>query len=187
MATSLSPRRRFIAVLAGGFLGALARYLLSGGIQAELGKGWPYYILLINITGAFLLAFATVLADATFLVGPTRRLFINVGFLGAYTTFSSLALGDLLLFTKEQWFPALLYLILSIVGGVVAVLLGDWLGQWFVNRARRLTTQKKEARKKSGLLSFPSYSHENDDHVNVEDDLLLPDFKNNRETKQPRP
>lgn len=75
------------------------------------------------MTGAFLLALVTTLADATILVGPTRRLFINVGLLGAYTTFSSLALGDVLLMTGEHWLSALVYLILSGLGGIIAVLL----------------------------------------------------------------
>src|SRR5438105_15435965 len=91
-----SLRRRLIAVLCGGFCGTITRYLLSGLIQSYLGKAWPYDILFINVTGAFILSFATTLAETTLLVGPTRRLFINVGFLGAYTTFSSLALGHVL-------------------------------------------------------------------------------------------
>ncbi len=77
--SALSTRRRFMIVLCGGFLGAMARYLLSGAIQAELGKGWPYDILFINLTGALLLAFVTPLADATLFIGPTRRLFLTLG------------------------------------------------------------------------------------------------------------
>src|SRR5476651_604219 len=108
MGTTLSARRRILAVFAGGFCGTIARVLLSMLVQSRLGNGWPYDILLINLTGAFLIAFFTTLADTTFLIGPTRRLFINVGFLGAYTTFSSLALGDVLQFQKGHWFPGLL-------------------------------------------------------------------------------
>jgi fluoride exporter len=137
VARTLTPRRRLLAVMAGGFLGAIARYLLSLFVQSHLGKAWPYDILLINITGALALAFVTTLADATFLIGPTRRLFINVGFLGAYTTFSSLALGDILLFVGGKWLPALLYLFLSLIGGVLAVFLGDWLGQRVVGWRRQ--------------------------------------------------
>ena len=107
----------FLLSSAGGFCGTVTRYLLSIVVQGWLGKGWPYDILLINVTGAFVLAFVTTLADATFLVGPTRRLFINVGFLGAYTTFSSLTLGDVLLFRNGQWLPGVLYLLLSLLGG----------------------------------------------------------------------
>jgi fluoride exporter len=137
VARTLTLRRRLFAVTSGGFLGAIARYLLSTLIQSHLGKGWPYDILFINITGALILAFVTTLADATFLVGPTRRLFINVGFLGAYTTFSSLSLGDVLLFAGGNWLPALLYLFLSLSGGLLAVLVGDWLGEWVVGRVKR--------------------------------------------------
>ena len=108
MSITLSPARRLLAVFCGGFLGTLARALLSTTFQTHFGNGWPYDILAINLTGAFLLAFFTTLGDVTGLIGPTRRLFINVGFMGAYTTFSSLALGDVLLFSKAVWLPAII-------------------------------------------------------------------------------
>lgn len=136
MTQKLSARRCILAVFCGGFLGTLARYFLSIIIQGWLGKGWPYDILLINLSGALLLAFVNTLADATFLVGPTRRLLINTGFMGAYTTFSSLALGDMLLLSKGQIAPALLYLFASLLGGLCAVLLGDRLGQSLLKRVR---------------------------------------------------
>ena len=141
MARPLSARRQMLAVFCGGFLGTLLRYIVSIGLQDWLGKSWPYDILLINLSGALLLALLTVLADATFLLGPTRRLLLNVGLLGAYTTFSSLALGALLLFSKGQLLPALLYLVFSLCGGVGAVLLGTWLGQWLLGPMRRFAVQ----------------------------------------------
>lgn len=153
MSSTLSTRRRLLAVFCGGFLGTIARYLLSGLIQAQLGKAWPYDILLINISGAFLLACITSLADATFLIGPTRRLFINVGFLGAYTTFSTLSLGADLLLRNGQWFPTLLYLFLSLLGAVVAVSLGDALGQWIINRRRRSAPKSRKTRQLTGTLT----------------------------------
>lgn len=133
----LSAWRRVSAVLIGGFCGTITRYLLSLLIQSWFGKALPYDIFLINITGALILAFITTLADATFLIGPTRRLFINVGFLGAYTTFSSLALGDVQLISHSQEMYALLYFLLSLFGGVLAIMLGDWLGQKVVDRFKR--------------------------------------------------
>jgi fluoride exporter len=135
--SQLSLRRRLLAILCGGFFGTLVRYTLSMLVQGWLGKGWPYDILLINLTGAFCLALVTVLAEATFLVGPTRRLLLTTGFLGAYTTFSSLALGDVLLFGKGAWLPALLYLTLSIGGGIGAVFVGNRLGWLFIARLRQ--------------------------------------------------
>jgi CrcB protein len=140
--TSLSARRCIGAVLGGGFCGTISRYLLSGLIQSYLGKNWPYDILFVNLTGTLLLAFLTILAEASFLVGPTRRLLLNVGFLGAYTTFSSLTLGDVLLDSNGKILVALAYLLLSMVGGVLAVLLGDVFGQWCIARARRSVPPK---------------------------------------------
>lgn len=152
MSRTLSARRRLLAVFGGGFLGTVARYLLSGWIQAGLGKGWPYDILFINISGALLLAFITSLAEATFLIGPTRRLFINVGFLGAYTTFSSLSLGTVLLLRNSHIFPALLYLFLSLVGAVLAVTLGDALGQQFVTAMRRSAPKPEKTHQLTGTF-----------------------------------
>ncbi len=170
---TLSRRRRLLAVLSGGFFGAIARYLLSLLIQSHPGKGWPYDILLINITGALVLAFVTTLADATFLIGPTRRLFINVGFLGAYTTFSSLALGDVLLFAGGNWFPALLYLFLSLVGGVMAVLVGDWLGQWIIKRARHTPAHVVTTRNANGTRAVnSSIEASEEDHLDIQDDVI---------------
>lgn len=182
MAAALSTRRRFAAVLIGGFCGAITRYLLSIGLQAWLGKDWPYDILFINITGALLLALVTTLADDTLLIGPTRRLFINVGFLGAYTTFSSLVLGDMLLLGKGQWLSALLYFMGSFGGGVLAVWLGDWLGQWYLRVRRRAVMQTKVTRKRTGALgALSSDESANEDHVDIQDDLLLPGRIDERE------
>lgn len=132
----LALPRRLLAVLVGGFLGTLIRYGLSMLIQAWLGTNWPYDILLINLTGACVLALLTTLAELTMLIGPTRRLLLTTGFLGAYTTFSSLALGDVLLLDKGAWLLALVYLVLSLVGGLAMVWLGDRLGHWLVARMR---------------------------------------------------
>jgi len=187
MAAALSTRRRCAAVLIGGFCGAITRYLLSSGMQAWLGKGWPYDILLINITGALLLAVVTTLADDTFLVGPTRRLFINVGFLGAYTTFSSLALGDDLLLSSGEFLSALLYLALNITGGVLAVWLGDWLGQWLISKTRRTARRSMTTRTLAlTLAAHPPEETGSSDHLDVQDDLLLPERRDEQETRHRR-
>lgn len=143
---TLSAPRRLLAVLCGGFLGTLVRYETSMLIQAWLGTGWPYDILLINLTGACALALLTTLADTTFLIGPTRRLFLTTGVLGAYTTFSSLALGDILLFNKGAWLLALLYLTLSLFGGLGMILLGDRLGQLLITRIQRRVSEPPTSR-----------------------------------------
>ena len=168
---TLSATRRITAVFCGGFLGAIARYLLSLLIQGYLGKNWPYDILFINLTGALILAFVTTLADAALYIGPTRRLFINVGFLGAYTTFSSLALGDVLLFTKGSILAALLYLVLSFAGGFIVVLLGDWLAQRLIHRVKKTHPRADQTILHEEIPPAMTIK----DHLDIEDDLLLPD------------
>ncbi len=163
--------------MVGGFCGTITRYLLSLAIQAWLGKGWPYDILLINITGALLLALVTTFADATFLIGSTRRLFINVGFLGAYTTFSSLALGDVLLAAGHQWLPAFLYLLLSLFGGMGAVVIGDVLGQAIISAAGRSARPVKMVQTEVKGQKLPTDGILSPDHVDVDDDLLIPEIE----------
>ncbi len=185
--SALSARRRLMAVLCGGFLGTVARSLLSGAIQAELGKGWPYDILFINLTGAFLLAFVTPLADATLLIGPTRRLFLTVGFLGAYTTFSSLELGDVLFFTVDRWIAAMLYMVVSAIGGGLIVLLGNWLGQWCISKTTRSTQRTKTTRQLTGMLSgFPSDEARGDASLGMQDGLPLLERRDERERRDRR-
>jgi fluoride exporter len=184
---TLSLRRRLLAVLCGGFCGTITRYLLSGLIQGYLGKGWPYDILLINLTGAFILSCVTTLAETTLLVGPTRRLFINVGFLGAYTTFSSLALGDVLLAANDNPLTALIYLVLSITGGVLAVLLGDAFAQWCVKRAARPVSSASSATGKLAetRTAFPFDGRKGDSHVDIPNELLLPNARDEHEPELP--
>lgn len=165
MAGTHSVRRRWLAVLCGGFCGALARYSLGILMQGWWDKNWPFDVLFINLTGACLLALITTLADATFLIGPTRRLLLNTGFLGAYTTFSTFALGDVLLLSRGAWAGAVLYLVLSIAGGLLAVVIGDWLGQLIIARFKRTT----------GKLAALKIPLSEEKPLDIQDDLLLPD------------
>ncbi len=161
--------QRIGAVLAGGFLGAIVRYLVSIALQNIFGKGWPVDILLVNISGALVLAFITTLADSNESVGPIGRLFLNVGFLGAYTTFSSLALGDIQLFMNNHILLALLYLFCSLFGGIVAILLGKWLGELYLQRVRKEQVTLPAVSSPTLLVARQS---EHTEHIDVEDDLL---------------
>src|SRR5215470_4814060 len=80
---------RTLVVGAGGFLGSAARYLLQGFVYRYLPSDFPYATFIINVTGCYAIGFLGVLAQEMFLIGPTARLFLMVGVLGGYTTFSS--------------------------------------------------------------------------------------------------
>jgi CrcB protein len=80
---------RTLVVGAGGFLGSAARYLVQGLVYRYLPADFPYATFFINVTGCYAIGVLGVLAQETSLVGPTARLFLMVGILGGYTTFST--------------------------------------------------------------------------------------------------
>lgn len=94
---------------AGGFLGANARYLLGSWLIGRLGGAFPYHTLLINISGSLaiglVLGALMVRAD----MDPAWRLFLVVGFLGGYTTFSSYSFELVQLLAAGAWRDAALY------------------------------------------------------------------------------
>jgi CrcB protein len=123
-------------VAAGGVLGALARYGL--GLLIPAPGSWPLPTLLINLSGALALgALLEGLARRGPDVGRRRalRLALGTGFLGAYTTYSTLALDAVHLFTAGDTTAALGYLGMSLLGGAVATIAGIWLAAWHHRRA----------------------------------------------------
>lgn len=127
--------RAVAAVLCGGTLGTLARYGLSMVIPSP--GGWPLPILLINIAGAFLLG---VFLEALVRRGPEgrrriTRLAVGTGFLGAFTTYSTLALDAVQLGVDQDYLGATLYLMLSLMCGVLASAAGIWTANTHHRRA----------------------------------------------------
>ena len=111
-----------LAVAAGGALGALGRYYAAGFIARLAGLDFPIGILSINIIGSFLMG-ALVEASALFWSpSPELRAFIAIGFLGAFTTFSTFSMESVLLYQKGQALGAALYVGLSVGLSIAAFL-----------------------------------------------------------------
>ncbi|MBN2045241.1 MAG: fluoride efflux transporter CrcB [Anaerolineales bacterium] len=110
----------------GGFLGAVSRYLVSTYVQ-DLFKAanFPYGTLFVNILGCFVLGLLTHIAGARDLIDAQARLFLMVGFVGAFTTFSTFSLESASLFQNGQNFTAFLYLIGSNILGLAFVFVGQ--------------------------------------------------------------
>ena len=115
--------RRVLLVFLGGGVGATLRALLLWQLA-----GWDSYlpasVLLVNLIGAFVLGMIFVLADEAGLLRAGTRLFLAVGVLGGFTTFSTFGWRIDLLVGSGQSPAALIYLVASVVGGVLAVALG---------------------------------------------------------------
>ncbi len=112
----------------GGFLGSIARYLLSGWAAARWGVIFPWGTFIINISGSFILGFFLAFAQERPWVHPQARLLFAIGFVGAYTTFSTYTYESIRLMMNGQFALAAAFFVGSVVFGLVAVFAGVALG-----------------------------------------------------------
>jgi CrcB protein len=122
---------RIFSIALGGAFGAVARYLINVSPLARLFEKFPFPTFFINITGSFLIGFLLVLLTDKLEVNENLRMAIIVGFLGAFTTFSTFEMEIYGLVQEKQFVTAFLYLFLSVVVGFIGVLAGAWLGKKF--------------------------------------------------------
>ena len=122
---------KILVVGIGGALGAIARYLINISPLANLFEKFPFPTFFINITGSFLIGFLLILFTDKFAINDNLRLAIIVGFLGAFTTFSTFELEIWELIKENQFPTAFLYLFLSVVVGFIGILSGVWLAKRF--------------------------------------------------------
>lgn len=109
----------------GGFFGAIARYAVALWIGQKWGRMFPLGTFFINISGSFLIGLIMPLFTERFMVSPQWRLFFAVGFLGAYTTFSTFEFETGGLIRDGEWALATLNVVLSVLAGFMALKLGD--------------------------------------------------------------
>ena len=114
----------------GGFLGANARYLLGGYISDRWGAVFPLGTFVINVTGSFILGFFMAYAQERPWVAPGARLLFAVGFVGAYTTFSTFVYETMRLIQERELMLATLNIFGSLLSGAIAVFAGLVLGEW---------------------------------------------------------
>ncbi len=121
--------QQLIAIAIGGSVGAITRFLVANLIYGFLGRSFPIGTLFINVSGSFLMGFLTELLLQRFALAIELRAGILVGFLGAYTTFSTFALETLYLFEAGSLSKAFLNVFLSTVFCIAACCLGLVLGR----------------------------------------------------------
>ncbi len=117
----------YLFVGIGGFTGALARYALGLWIGQRWGRSFPLGTFIINVSGSFLIGFLMPLLTERLIVNPHWRLFLVVGFLGAYTTFSTFEYETGALLKDGEWLYAGMNLILSVTLGFVGLKAGEVL------------------------------------------------------------
>lgn len=122
---------KIFSIAIGGAFGAVSRYLMTI-LLADILKPFPFPTFIINISGSFLIGFLFVFLTEKYLAYENLRFVLIVGFLGAYTTFSSFELEIFGLLRENQNFYALLYVLASVIVGFIGVWIGFWLAKSIV-------------------------------------------------------
>lgn len=118
-----------IAIAVGGAFGAVGRYATSMWVYHLMGRDFPYGTLAVNLFGSFAMGILSILLIERINVAPELKSFLLVGFLGAYTTFSTFSIETVNLINHGEMIKAGVNMLLSVFVCVVACWLGMILGR----------------------------------------------------------
>lgn len=122
--------QKYLLIAFGGALGSVARYWVGSTIAGRMGTKYPFGTFVINITACVIIGFSlTFLARRTGL-SPAWRFLVPVGFIGAYSTFSTYEWETLSTIRSGAFFMAVLYAVSSLILGLVAVWGGSLIAEF---------------------------------------------------------
>ena len=121
---------RIILLAVAGAAGTLARYGLTHLIQGSTGSEFPFGTMAVNALGCLVFGFVWSLAEGQNLLSQELRFFLLVGFLGAFTTFSTFAADSSLFLEDGAWLAATGNILLSNGVGILCAFLGMGAGRW---------------------------------------------------------
>lgn len=120
---------QILAIAVGGALGAVMRFGLSSSIYKVLGRSFPYGTLTVNVLGSFLIGLLFILLTQKLQVSEEWRSAIFIGFLGAFTTFSTFSMETVTLLESGEIWRAGINVILSVTLCIAATWLGLMLAK----------------------------------------------------------
>jgi fluoride exporter len=124
------PRQvTLILIAVGGALGSVARYLVDGWVLDRVGATFPFGTLVVNLSGAFVLGLLSALTIDRSILPADIRAPVMIGFLGAYTTFSTLMLESWRLVESGEVVAGTVNVVGSAALGILAVLTGLTVGR----------------------------------------------------------
>jgi len=115
--------QNLLLVGAGGFIGSVLRYQISLAFFHRIGNEFPTGTLIVNLVGSFLIG---ILLSGAMKSSHSWTLLLVTGFCGGFTTFSTFAIENIKLIENENWNISILYLTLSLIGGIGLCLLGHF-------------------------------------------------------------
>lgn len=119
---------RIVLLIVFGAAGTLARYGLDGWIQYRVGSAFPAGTLTVNLLGCLLLGTIAEFSLNHISVPADWRIGLTIGLMGGFTTFSTFGWDSLRMLQDGEWTKALLYIGASVVGGILAMMVGMRLG-----------------------------------------------------------
>lgn len=123
--------QKYILIAIGGALGSMARYWVGATVAGRMGSRFPYGTFLINLSACLLIGFSLTWLGRRVELSPAWRFLIPIGFIGAYSTFSTYEWETLSTLRSGAFALAALYAIGSLVAGLVATGCGAWLAEIF--------------------------------------------------------
>lgn len=117
----------------GGFLGAVSRFLLADLVQGAAGNRFPYGTLAVNVVGCAVIGAVTALAETRGGLSDGLRLFLVVGLLGGFTTFSAFGNETLALLRAGEGGPAAANILANVLLAIGAVWVGRLVAQTVVS------------------------------------------------------
>jgi len=121
----------FVYVFLGGGIGATARYWMSGAIYRWSGATFPYGTLAVNALGCIFIGFLMTAFEERFLVTPSLRIFLTIGILGGFTTFSTFSFETISLIQGAEYYRAMGNIGLTLCSCLGGTYLGTMLGKIF--------------------------------------------------------
>ena len=120
---------QILVVMFGGAFGAAARFMVVTKVNEKFGSAFPFGTLSVNVIGSFIMGVLAMILVERLNLDPLLKLGVFVGFLGAFTTFSTFSMDTLGLFEQGHHLRAFSYMFVSVLFSVLAVWLGVFVGK----------------------------------------------------------
>lgn len=122
---------KYLFIGLGGFLGSIARFGLASLVQTKTESLFPYGTMLVNIIGCFLIGALMTVSQERFIISQNVRLFLMIGILGGFTTFSSFSYDTFAMIKSGNLFAAGVNAGASLFGCLIATWAGFYAGENF--------------------------------------------------------
>ncbi len=122
--------QKYLLIAVGGALGSIARYWVGSTVAGRLGTKFPYGTFVINLTACVIIGFSLTLLARRTALNPAWRFLVPIGFVGAYSTFSTYEWETLSLLRGGAFVEASLYALVSLMLGLIATWAGVAIAEY---------------------------------------------------------